>query len=379
MILFSIYDDLWMCRMISEASKTLDSEVLFCCWNDGHRRMKELGHSNFIDVMSVCGLQPSEGFIREKLKLSFPSDERPYFWLPQYEKDVIAKAMRAWGAVERIITDFSPDALAIWNNLSYQGKFFGDHAPEFVKRIAFERGPLPNTIQAGKGILADLGIDSRINPSDSSVNRAALLIKDYKDKTSHAWPEDVRCTRQPIPPEVYKIDRPIILVLGQVGYDTQIIHHSDFGWDYQRFWKLINNSWDRKAAQVVIKLHPTHTYPHMDDGAFRIDGAIVTDAGDIRDWFQLPQLARVVTVNSSASFESLLYGIPTVTLGRNWYTGLTAIGESYLPTFMNDAVRPADPDRPSWSAAVYQLARGIEQKKFFLSGADFGRHLNTVL
>ena len=379
MILFSIYDDLWMCRMLSEASKTLDGEALFCCWNNGFHRMEELGHNNIIDVMSVHGLRPSEGLIREKLKLSFPSDERPYFWLPQYEKDVIADAGRAWGAVEQIITDFSPDALAIWNNLSYRGKFFGDHAPEFVKRIAFERGPLPNTIQAGEGILADLGIDSTINPSDASVNRAALLIKDYKDKTSHAWPEDVRCTRQPIPTEIHEIDRPIILVLGQVGYDTQIIHHSDFGWDYQRFWSLIDESWDRKGAQVVIKLHPTHTFPHMDDRALKMKDAIVTDAGDIRDWFQLPQLARVVTVNSSAGFEALLYGIPTVTLGRNWYTSMTGVSESRLPTFMNSAIVPCDPDRSAWSPAVYHLARGIEQKKFFLSGADFGRHLNTVL
>jgi capsule polysaccharide modification protein KpsS len=117
----------------------------------------------------------------------------------------------------------------------------------------------------------------------------------------------------------------------------------------------------------------------MDDRALKMKDAIVTDAGDIRDWFQLPQLARVVTVNSSAGFEALLYGIPTVTLGRNWYTSMTRLSESYLPTFMNSAIAPCDPDRSVWSAAVYHLARGIEQKKFFLSGADFGRHLNTVL
>jgi hypothetical protein len=378
MILFSVYGSPWMCEMISGMAKTLSRwghQTAIVAWDEyAFKQLKDLGHENVIDMINMYShhnyKEPEREQVRELLKFNWEPGYRPESMPDEYELHTIRRASQAWASCRFLLEIFSPKVLVIWNNLSFGGKLFSMLAKPDAVRYFVERGPFSGTMQfSTTGINADLRVAKEvINSSEGTIRVASDWVKAYKAKDQSAWPE-IAEVHQQLPVELAKIQKPIILFAAQVAYDTQIVHHSSFGYNYPRVYDLLRSSWDSSSPyQLVIKLHPFAHIPHLHDKARQIPGAIVVTGGDIRDYLNLPNMHKVFTVNSSVGFESMLYGLPVATIGNNWYTSLTGVREDGLRDWMR-VLNEKDKNCNPWPAAVYRLADGITVGEFIGNGA----------
>jgi hypothetical protein len=375
MILFSVHGAVWMNDIISKIIGGLTDAGCPCvvaAWDErAVDNFRKLGHRNVVNMVDLYRKHdvefPNLDEVRSILKFDWPAGHVPEGMQASYEMHMIHRCAQAHASVRYMLRMFNPESVVIWNNLSFGGSLFDKLANPKVRRMFIERG-LPNTIQFSvKGVNADLDLaksPTRSEFSGRAKNEAARWLKDYFDRKSFAWPENIR-TYSGLPKEVAECKKPIVLWASQVAYDTQIVRHSPFGHDYSKVYDLLSKSWDSNGPmQLVIKLHPQVEFDHMHDKARQIKGAIVTDEGDIRDYLSNPNVHRVATVNSTVGFEALLHGIPTATLGENWYTRLTGIQQSSLGTFLNTAgVRPSQYE--PWPAAVYLMTQGIDDHEFY--------------
>jgi hypothetical protein len=380
MILFSVHGSPWMCRIVSDMAKTLTTlshQVVIAAWDEyALAEFGQLGHANVLDMINLYRRhdypEPEREQVREMLKFDWTGDkDRPLGMTVDYEESTIRRSSQAWASCQFVLDMFKPKALVIWNNLSFGGRLFAMLADAGASRFYIERGPLPNTIQFSmRGVNADLiTAKSVARPDDRSVRIATEWVENYKAKKDLPWPE-LEITRMKAPDEVATIKKPIMMFVAQVAYDTQIVHHSSLGYNYPRIYDLLRRVWDVSSAyQLVIKLHPFIHMPHLHQKAHEIPGAIVVGGGDIRDYLALPQMHRVFAVNSSVGFESMLYGLSTVTIGRNWYTPLTSVNEEYLREWIHTYTEKQADNTP-WPGAIYRMASGIQIGEFCADGTQ---------
>jgi hypothetical protein len=166
----------------------------------------------------------------------------------------------------------------------------------------------------------------------------------------------------PSRPYVKKTSRPLVVFIGQVYTDASLLFflNEAFRNPLHVIGEVIRNTGD--GCELVVKLHPKEksmndpitnrrydslTYNKMKRDP-RISGildrdSIVIDHDNRYDTYSIIEQADlVITINSQAGFESLLFGKPVITCGRSFYTGL---GFTYdcrtpeaMPSLIGDAM-----------------------------------------
>jgi capsular polysaccharide export protein len=262
----------------------------------------------------------------------------------EYEASKIDRARQASTSIHFALKMLTPDVVAIWNNLSFGGRLMDLYTE--AARYYFERGPLPATVQfSRRGVNADLQTakDGDKYANESAVVTARDWIDEYKRRVHKVWTDYPSPSKPREEITMSKGDRPIVLFVGQVAYDTQIVWHSPYGYNYSTVYDELRQHWDYNSSdyQLVIKSHPVDLYPAVHRKATSIPGAAHVCNGDIREYLDDGRIERVLTVNSSVGFEALLYGKEVYTLGANWYTHLTHRDNQSMLNFTSN--RPESP------------------------------------
>jgi capsule polysaccharide modification protein KpsS len=383
MILLNSFGSPWMNKFIALVSRILKNNghsVVIAAWDEraGHQ-LRDLGCRNVLNMIDLYLRSdlPAEDddHIRELLGFTWkPGTSSPFQMPPGYEEHKISRAQLASVSIRFALKMLNPSTVVIWNNLSFGGKLFDEYAREYgAQRYYIERGPLPGTIQfSERGVNADLQLatdgDKFVN--ESAVVTAADWMDAYKRREQRSWGE-IASTAEPRQSiQQVKGERPIVLFIAQVAYDTQIVWHSPYGYNYPSVYDELERlySYDTSDYQLAIKLHPVVVHPELHLKASMIKGVPMVYAGDIRDYLEDEKVERVVTVNSSVGFEALLYGKQVYTLGKNWYTGLTegrgSLGD-FLMKHSDGKLRAAE----RVSGARDLLASGIALGEFYRADA----------
>jgi hypothetical protein len=334
MIMLTSFGSPWMNAFLAALSRRLEimgHTVVIGYWDEfAGRQLRRAGCRNALNMVDLYLRSDlpavDDAEIREMLGFNWKAGTSTPDGMPSdYEPNKICRAQLASSSVRFALKLLEPTTILVWNNLSFGGRLLDKYGTE-ASRFYLERGPLPGTVQfSRRGVNADLQTASEGAPlaNENSTATADAWIKTYKLRLMRSWPEHERTAK---PREAINMvhGRPIVLFVAQVPYDTQIVWHSQYGYNYPHVYDDLKAAWvgDQSDYQLVIKLHPV-AYPDLHAKARDIPGAIVVQDGDIRDYLEDPAVERVITVNSSVGFEALLYGKEVYTIGKNWYTGLT--------------------------------------------------------
>lgn len=175
---------------------------------------------------------------------------------------------------------------------------------------------------------------------------AARLMEDR----SWRWP--VRLPATDFPARLRELRPRFVLLPFQVCQDSQLILHSPVvGGDMRYLLRAVHSALREVAPDVglVVKLHPAERSRVL--ASYR---DLPRQYPDVRFTLRHPmhdllaRCAAVVTVNSTAGFEGIVFDRPVVTLGRNFYTApglvLPVRRIEDLHSALHDALKLA-PDR----------------------------------
>jgi hypothetical protein len=389
MILLTSFGSPWMNSFLAGLSRRLETmghTVVIGYWDEfAGRQLRRDGCRNILNMVDL--------YLRSDLPAVDDEEIRSMLWFnwkagtstpdgmpADYEQNKICRAQLASSSVRFALKLLEPTTILIWNNLSFGGRILDKYGTDAC-RFYLERGPLPGTVQfSRRGVNADLqtAFEGAQHANENSVATADTWIETYKQRKMSAWPEHERTTK---PRETISMvrGRPIVLFVAQVPYDTQIVWHSQYGYNYPHVYDDLKAAWvgDQSDYQLVIKLHPV-SYPDLHVKARDIPGAIVVQDGDIRDYLEDPAVERVITVNSSVGFEALLYGKEVYTIGSNWYTGLTK-GIWKIKNFLMHRVVVPDSDDGRRRRARDLLASAIAKCEMYsISEIDVALMADTL-
>ncbi|MEY1660944.1 capsular polysaccharide export protein, LipB/KpsS family [Isoalcanivorax beigongshangi] len=253
---------------------------------------------------------------------------------------LLLRASYNLSAVMRAHRKCHADALMFHNGAHYkQGMVLSWAAKQGIQPIYVELGVLPNT----------MALDGSGVNYHNSVPRESAFYRSYVPRG-----ERINCSLMKRPQRHQSIEeKPVMLpekyifVPFQVYDDSQIISHSPWVLTMESLNQVLlrNVHLLPRGWHFVVKEHPSSKikYPHLHGLDSRI---VFANQNDTQQLIENAQL--IVTVNSSVGVESLLLGMPVVTLGHAFYNidGLVghAASESALQAYLSrpDSV-PSDP------------------------------------
>lgn len=134
------------------------------------------------------------------------------------------------------------------------------------------------------------------------------------------------------PSQSAEVNRSTILVPLQVNSDSQVVCYSPWIRSMRDLVELlieIRGDVEQAGLRLVVKPHPKCSTPQDDlYEALRQNGIVVDERSKVSDW--LPEVAGVITLNSTVGIEALLQNVPVIVLGQAFYNieGLTLSADS---------------------------------------------------
>ena len=263
-----------------------------------------------------------------------------------------------------------PKLTLIWNGQHTQELILTDLCHKCNCPVAYiERAPFKGNIQIdNKGILADSSI-GRIQDwhwsSEEEKNHwhsvMMAIVKNYKLKlqTWYDQPQSVGANnlkqRLNIPD-----DKKIILFAGQVDQDTQTFLFSPhFKNNLEAFKWFFESTLEIENIYILGKHHPRSLSSVDDYRTIVANRGVWLDDASLEDCLAIAD--RVVAVNSTVIYESLLVGKPALMLGKSMLSGKEIVYEV-------DNLKTAKETISRWLAATdFQI-----RKERWL---DFGAYL----
>lgn len=215
---------------------------------------------------------------------------------------------------------FRPDKMLIWGKHNAIARCWGDISLHSTpKAVYFERGWLPGLVQVCEnGCNAEIQVPYIVSVSDKSKAIAERVISQCLSTNESNHP-------QPTGGIDFETGaRKVVLFLGQVAHDTQIMAHSNLGWDYGQVYDMLGKVFNgNDRYKLVIKPHPMERFESLHIKRDQVNVEVVSNY-NIHDMLRAADV--VLTVNSTAGYEALLHGKPVITLcgGQSFYRNLVA-------------------------------------------------------
>jgi len=203
-----------------------------------------------------------------------------------------------------------PEAMVIWNGESYKFRAARSWAKEKNVQVIFmENGFLPSTIAIdGKGINCN-----------NSIPRRAAFYKEYDIKGLPFEGRSLISRKSKVNPDAeIELPKHYFFIPFQVPTDTQVLLNSHWIKSMEAFYQVLQSCLSALPAAYtfVVKEHPTAEirYPHLHNIESRIVFANGNNTADL-----IRKAGAVLTLNSTVGIESLLMGVPVITLGEACY------------------------------------------------------------
>ncbi len=222
-----------------------------------------------------------------------------------YKKYLQIESRLIYCEYKKIIEKYNPKLIGIWNGIKYPQFIINEFN---VKKIYFENGFLPNTTQADcKG-----------------VNALNSVPRDKK------FYETLEYYKKPLPKELIPrapvkklegneldLNRKYIFIPFQVNYDSQIIYFSPWIKSMQQFFEIINSIANEFDFDFIFKAHPSDRVTSYENLIKKAQKNVHFATNPTRELIKNAE--AIVTINSSAGIESLLFNKKVITLGEAFY------------------------------------------------------------
>ncbi len=217
--------------------------------------------------------------------------------------------------VKRLIEDYNPKVLVVWNGLKYPLFIVRQLAMQYnIPVIYLENGPLPDTIQA------DLKGVNFLNsvPRDKSFYEKNFFEGELPQNLIPRKPAICRKFKN-----VKKIDvssLKYVFIPFQVWSDTQIIYFSPWIKSMEQlFWLFVDIAKEFPDLHFIFKEHPSERFADYSK-LHRIADKFPNLHFASNSTQELIEKAEVVvTINSSVGVEALLWHKKVIVLGQAFY------------------------------------------------------------
>jgi hypothetical protein len=253
---------------------------------------------------------------------------------------------------------FRPDKMLIWGKHNAIARCWADISLHSApKTVYFERGWLPGLVQVCEnGCNAEIQVPYIVSVSDKSKAMAEEFVRKSLESrvSNHAQPERLTDVRKDIDAQGKKI----VLFIGQVAHDTQILAQSSLGWDYGQVYDMLGKVFNgNDRCKLVIKPHPMDQFSVLHNKMANVHAEVLHDC-NIHDAIRAADV--VLTVNSTAGYEALLHGKPVISLcgGKSFYHRLAH--HCYIAEELEFGVEHFRPSGKERELATALLAGAIE-------------------